>query len=444
MNETSGIVMKISDNHMVVMCADGKFRNMPLPGETPKVGSQIAVRLPETSRIGGDIAIALRRTNQEGGQIAVPPGERRRAPLYRRLYAVAAVFLLIVLGGALWMQIKAEPAYVVAIDINPSMELYLDSEQRIMRAEYLNEDAAQLLKGLTMESMSLIEAMPLIMEQSVEMGYISPNSESVIMVTVAGLAGDGASGGPKAEAVEQAISKTFADNGMAGYFKVQYADRDQVNEAQTNEMSLNKIMLLRQLQGKGINLSYRSVKETSVKNIIAETGVDVAQLFEPIVEVAGATGRPAAKDSPERVQDSADEPGSSEDRNSRERQNGSGNQESSEDQDRSRDRVPDSAENGGETKKAAKRSAKEAADDNGQDNNASDKSDKSKRMEPSQKPPIDPKKPADGDQKERATPENGGKTIDKAKDADGDANQEADTAHPANENDAKGSNSLQR
>lgn len=52
MNQTSGIVLDITKRHMIVLCDDGLFRNLPLPDTPPRVGERIRVQV-DKNEVGG-------------------------------------------------------------------------------------------------------------------------------------------------------------------------------------------------------------------------------------------------------------------------------------------------------------------------------------------------------------------------------------------------------
>ena len=70
---------------------------------------------------------------------------------------------------------KEMPEYVsvVRITINPQLELYLDSEDRVVGVSYLNQDAEDAFSKLSMTDLSLEGAVRQIVTVSVEAGYLT-------------------------------------------------------------------------------------------------------------------------------------------------------------------------------------------------------------------------------------------------------------------------------
>lgn len=198
MKETKGLVMKITDQFIVVMCDDGKFRNLPLPKKVPSVGERISV----------------------------PLRKKKRIP-YAWLYSAAAC-LFIFIGISIFFQAQPKYDQVIAIDINPSLELYLDSEDRVVEVKPLNTDAEKVLDHFPSGKLISSEAIEQIIARSIALGYINKDKENMIMITAARLRGDSVI---NSSMIETAITKILKAEQINAYLKVDQADEALYNKA---------------------------------------------------------------------------------------------------------------------------------------------------------------------------------------------------------------------
>jgi uncharacterized membrane protein YkoI len=103
----------------------------------------------------------------------------------RAFVAVAAVFVMI-FSTVFAMQLLGNSVLTtVAIDVNPSIEIELDKNEKVVSVSAVNEDATAIINGLDLKSKGLEEAVTLIVEAMVEKGYISELSNS-ILVSISG------------------------------------------------------------------------------------------------------------------------------------------------------------------------------------------------------------------------------------------------------------------
>src|SRR5690242_7947470 len=117
-----GIVMEIYKRHLVVLTPDGQFRKVP--------ARKMAV-------VGEEI------------RFAEPVAYRRPRALRSAMIGASAVLLLLCVP--LFAKQYASGAPVVAyltMDINPSVELGVGDDDRVMELRAVNSDGAKVTKGL--------------------------------------------------------------------------------------------------------------------------------------------------------------------------------------------------------------------------------------------------------------------------------------------------------
>ncbi|KLU59230.1 hypothetical protein CEB3_c42160 [Peptococcaceae bacterium CEB3] len=156
MKTEKAVVLERSGNTCTVLTADGSFRR---------------VRAPLAAQVGQEIEIRESRglTNRGGF----------------RVWATAAVLLFLALTGT-WLAggrltgmktkavgLKEVPAAILSVDINPSLELQLDGQARVLRIKALNADARTLLKGVAYQGQPDQEVLAEIVGRAQKLHFLS-------------------------------------------------------------------------------------------------------------------------------------------------------------------------------------------------------------------------------------------------------------------------------
>jgi len=266
MNETKGLVMKVTDGYMVVMCDDGRFRNLPLPKRVPGVGERIVV----------------------------PLQEKKRFSINFHWVSAAAVLIIFLVGSSLWLQLRVKAYHLMAIDINPSLELYLGSEGHVIRAKPLNKDAEDLLNALQLDKLPVSEAIPQLIQKSVALGYITNDAKSLIMVSVVKLREGASEISPGY--LEDLVDKTLQAEDLNGYLKLELADEALYKESKEKNLSLNKLILAQQAEERGFHLYFDHAGSKPVQSVLDEAGARVEQFFVPVGAIPKEPASPAVKE----------------------------------------------------------------------------------------------------------------------------------------------------
>lgn len=153
---TRGVVVEIGKrNRVIVMTAQGEFVQVPFKKQV-YVGQEIQFKRKE------------------------------RISLWQ-VGAAAVLFLALASSWNLFIgQLipHAVPAYLVTLDINPSLELAVDAKHHVLEAVGLNDDGKQLLSRIVVVGESLSDALDAISRQAERDGYLRQGSSEII-VTIA-------------------------------------------------------------------------------------------------------------------------------------------------------------------------------------------------------------------------------------------------------------------
>jgi hypothetical protein len=212
-----------------------------------------------------------------GERIAVSLRRKKRIPLSWISVAAACVFFF--LGLTFWLQMPPKYEHVVAIDINPSLELYLDSEERVIKAKPLNPDAEKVLSSFPSGKLTLHDAIEQVLTKSIALGYINKDKENIIMISSARLGG---SSELNVSSLESVVTKTLQSEHINGFVKVQQTDKSIYEASKEKHLSLNKWLLIQDVEQQGIHVDLNKAASESVLQVLQEAGINKEQFFEPI------------------------------------------------------------------------------------------------------------------------------------------------------------------
>ncbi len=126
------------------------------------------------------------------------------------VFAFAAIFVIVGCTNS----VSADEAYVT-IDINPSIELIVSPREKVLYANPLNADGEILLENLDLIGLPLDEAIDLIIEESIALGFIDVDSDETI-VSVSAISANSELGETIRAKVKENINKAFMNRAMMG------------------------------------------------------------------------------------------------------------------------------------------------------------------------------------------------------------------------------------
>ncbi|MFD3257586.1 YusW family protein [Paenibacillus lentus] len=265
-----GTVMKITEHCIVVLCQDGTFRNLPHPPAMPGLGDSIVVPLSDQ------------------------PKQRSSYKRYLKkqwIYAASLVLLLGVVFVFNYLLGSKQPATLVAIDINPGIELIVNKQGMIDQVNLLNDEAKQLLSEEEVVNQDFYQAVQWIFTQAEVQGYLDIETEKKwIWLSIVDL-------GQGAYSIDP--QKISAPN--QGYeVEVFTANEQQLEQAKDAKLTLNKYIVLELAEEKGIHLSAEQLRSQSILHSLQQAEVDPEELFKGSPPLGG---EPLTNEALNQVQD---------------------------------------------------------------------------------------------------------------------------------------------
>jgi len=205
------------------------------------------------------------------GQTA--PAARRAGRKYQKVrklavgIAAAAACMVVAVTGYAYYE---TPVEYLSVDINPSVELGINAFQRIVRAEGINQDGADLIGNLNLHNLSVEDAVRMLVAQACTQEYIAQDGSTVIALTAqsrtakqAMVLGEESERGAQAALQEQ------------NAFAVMYgatADLGIRTQAQEMGVSSGKYQLMLALKSMDPSLDIGQFKNMTISQIMLKAG----------------------------------------------------------------------------------------------------------------------------------------------------------------------------
>lgn len=200
----------------------------------------------------------------------------RRGRVIRQL--VAAVLCLVLFGAGLFVGYLI-PETVTApttetrvyLDVNPSLELSLDIDNRVLSCTAANEDAKTVLQGLNLEGTELRTALSAIVGAMYVKGYLTTSDNSMLISVDTS---DKNNASAFLSYITEQVNAVFADSDMTCSIIAQSVTADDAlrNRAEENGVSVGKMHLVDKMmeridwltEEKASDLSAMSIKDLNL------------------------------------------------------------------------------------------------------------------------------------------------------------------------------------
>lgn len=209
-----------------------------------------------------------------------PKPAPRKKNFRRTALALAACLLLAVgIGGAFGYQNYFAVDSVVAFDVNPSIELKVNRQEKVISAEALNSDASKILFGMELKGTDLNVAVNAIVGSMLTNGYLDDIANS-ILISVEN--GDAARAEELQRQLVQEINGILGSSNVDASIMSQTLSVSEENEqlAQQYGISTGKVALIQEILAQNSEYTFDTLAPLSIRelNIIAQareiTGVD--------------------------------------------------------------------------------------------------------------------------------------------------------------------------
>jgi len=179
--------------------------------------------------------------------------------------SAAAAVLLFTIGGYAYYK---TPVNFVSLDINPSVEIGLNTFDKVVSVEAANEDGEALIEQTDVSNLSAQEAIEALVQEAEEQGYVSEDGSTVVAVTAE------SNNEEKAQELEEQ-SKEGVNLAAAAKktFITVYSDCSDLSlrtEAKELGISPGKYKMIKMLINLDPTITVEQYKEAKVRDIFAK------------------------------------------------------------------------------------------------------------------------------------------------------------------------------
>ena len=246
--ESRGMIVKIKGKSCIVLTPEGVYREAPLPkGGAVRVGQEIRL-------------------------------EKRKSLPYLRHFMVAASLLIFILAGQLYLGQMPPAAAYLTIDINPSIELAVSTDKRVVSARGLNSDGEKILSEVKTKGRDLPEAVKLIIAQAVTDQYLKSQDDNVILATLT--VDSDAEPVVALDAVYAAIKNPVDSSGVDAEVIIEPVKPEMRQEAARSGISTGRYLLLQRSSKKGVPVSISEISSMSLGKLEKEKKISFIEMVD--------------------------------------------------------------------------------------------------------------------------------------------------------------------
>jgi hypothetical protein len=255
-----GIVMELSDRHVIVMTSGGVFRKLPRDGRTCEVGEEIL--------------------------FAETPAARKAPRMAKLSGLVAAVIMCIAAIAAMTnMTGSAEVVAYVSMDINPSVEFGIDDAEKVQDLKGLNEDGEKLVSGINYKGKPLETVTNEVLRRADEQGPLAKGEGDIIIASAVVKNTDKISDSALADKLKEQVTKYIAaehPNEASHYEVTAFAAPQEIRQAaEANGLSTGKYAIYLAAKNNGTLLPLDDFKRESVHQLAQQSG-GIEALVNPL------------------------------------------------------------------------------------------------------------------------------------------------------------------
>ena len=201
---------------------------------------------------------------------------KKTQSLFLAAASIAAIFVITFISYIyLYLPFQSSTYAYIGIDINPSIELGIDSEHNVINFKPLNEDANIILKAIDLKGMNINKALISLVQQSEIYGYLRSENDSTIYISASFCEINNDNNKTSREHDEQKNNFLLdMENGLRSSFNntidVEVLKISALNRklAYENNLSMAKYNIYSSAINEGITISKEEVQNNSISSTI--------------------------------------------------------------------------------------------------------------------------------------------------------------------------------
>ncbi|HEY9062669.1 MAG TPA: hypothetical protein VIO64_19545 [Pseudobacteroides sp.] len=237
--EKTWVVVKVKNNQVVLLnTIDGSFKNVCCSQkQIPLIGENFEYSEQNTPKIR-----------------------------FVKIAAVACMLALVVSLFGLFHTGNSQSAYLIAMDINPSIEVHISKDLIITELTSLNTDGDNVIKNINYKNKNYKETMELIIAECIEQNYLKQHEANLITTTIIPLQKFNKI---KEIEVENTINESLSSHYTSATINVFTGKEEIIEEAHKFSISINKYRIYKELKDRGINITLDETKNKTLKDLLS-------------------------------------------------------------------------------------------------------------------------------------------------------------------------------
>lgn len=220
----------------------------------------------------------------EGRTMILPMKKNNK--ILKNVLAVAAALVLVVVGafGGNYYSNNLAVDSIIDIDINPSIEITANKQDRVIDTLAINEDAVVVLKDMDLKGTDLDVAVNAILGSMLKNGYLNKDTSGEILVTV-----------KNDNEQKAALVKASVQNNIEDVLKAEHVSATVINQsadyenddaaafAEKHNISVGKALFILNLCKKDASLKAEELAALSIKEIskiVKEKKIDISDIVD--------------------------------------------------------------------------------------------------------------------------------------------------------------------
>lgn len=182
---------------------------------------------------------------------------------------LAAATVLSLGGGGAYAYANTTPAAYVSVDINPSVELGVNSFGKVVSAQAYNEDGQKVLEGTNLVNFDAEKAVSTVITNAISDGYIKEDATTTaaVAVEITTSTDKEKMATELDESLKEAANKTLEDNNVNAEAESENVALARRDEARQLGITPGKLNLIQKLQALDPTINVEDYKTSSVKDI---------------------------------------------------------------------------------------------------------------------------------------------------------------------------------
>lgn len=218
-----------------------------------------------------DIMKACGIEDREEAQIERKPvylKPKKKRPAYKAFGSIAAALILCVAGVLAFGRGGAsDAAAIIGLDVNPSIQISVDNDGKVLEASAVNTDGEKILDGMTLAGTDMKVAANAIVGSMLQQGYLNDISNSIL---VSVQAKDSAKGTSLQEELSSSLNQYLGSYALSAAVMGQcIADDSEIAAfAKENGISEGKASLIKSLTASDSRLTEAGLLKLSTQELI--------------------------------------------------------------------------------------------------------------------------------------------------------------------------------